>query len=253
MHDEFMLTFENLWVTFRARWCNEHELDGALAFTHDRVKIDFFHRVVQVNVDDSRMDELVADAIYLFQDKGLECAFTLSPLDHPAAFAKRLEHRGFFCGRLASAMIHCPTWTASPVRTVSKVNRSNESEYEIWADAICRSFGHPSEMKEVGGSVLITPEVRCYLARVDGATAGTTLLYSKFGIGNIDLVGTLPGDRRKGVASALIARAVADSQAIGNGWTSLEAMTGSDAERLYGRLGFRTAYHRHRYIKKCDV
>ena len=45
MHDEFMLTFEKLWVTFRPRWCNEHELDGALAFIHDGVKIDFFHRV----------------------------------------------------------------------------------------------------------------------------------------------------------------------------------------------------------------
>ncbi len=44
-------------------------------------------------------------------------------------------------------------------------------------------------------------------------------------------------------------RTVADSQAAGNRWTALETEAGTDAERLYARLGFRTAYRRHRYIK----
>ncbi len=253
MPDEFMSKFEKLWITLRAQWCDNHDLGGALAFSHDRVRIDFFHRVVQVNVEDARVDGLIDEVLQLFQDKGFDCAFTLSPLDRPAALAERLEHRGFTCGILASAMIYDPSETPSPVRTVVQVDVSDENEYEIWADVMCRSFSHPPGMREVGHSVLITPEVRRYLARVDGVPAGTALLYSKFGMGYVDLVGTLPEHRRKGVASALITQAVADSQALGNRWTSLETVSGSDAERLYERLGFRTAYHRHRYIKEYDA
>jgi len=95
--------------------------------------------------------------------------------------------------------------------------------------------------------VLLVPEVRCYLARVNGVPAGTTLLYSQFGMGYIDLVGTLPEYRHQGVASALLTQAVSDSQSLGNRWTTLESTTGSNAVRLYEKFGFRTAYNRQRY------
>ena len=113
---------------------------------------------------------------------------------------------------------------------------------------MCRGFGHDQTMGEVGRDVLVAPEVRRYLARVDGAPAGTTLVYSQFGMGYVDHVATLPEHRRKGVASAMVARAVADSQAMGNRWTTLETTTDSNAERIYQRQGFRIAYHRRRYI-----
>ena len=250
--DEFLSVFEKLWIAFRAEWCDEHDLGGALAFGHDRVKTDFFHRVVRVRVDDERVDRLVDDALHLFQDKGFDCTFTLSPQDRPLDLGRRLEGRGFERGILASAMMRDADRAPSPVPTVARVDVSDESEYEVWADVTCRCFGHPAEMGEVGRSVLVTPEVRRYLARVDGAPAGATLLCSRFDMGYLDLVGTLPEHRRKGVASALLRRAVADSQSLGNRWTSLEVVTGSDAERLYERSGFHTVYHRHRYTKVLE-
>ena len=79
MSDEYVSTFERLWVAFRAKWCQTHNLDGALAFTHDRVKIDFVHRVVQVEVDDSRADGLIDDALHLFKAKRFACALTARP------------------------------------------------------------------------------------------------------------------------------------------------------------------------------
>jgi len=57
-------------------------------------------------------------------------------------------------------------------------------------------------------------------------------------------VGTLHEFRQQGVASALMLKAVADSVALDNRWTTLETVTGSAPERLYQRLGFRTAYNR---------
>ena len=41
MPDELMTTFEKLWVALRAAWCDNHDLNGALAFSHDRAAMDF--------------------------------------------------------------------------------------------------------------------------------------------------------------------------------------------------------------------
>ena len=248
MPNEMMTTFEKLWITLRASWCDNHDLNGALAFTHDRGAMDFFHRVVQVNVDDAQVDRLIDDAIRLFQEKQYDCMFTLSPLDRPVDLGERLGKRGFTEGMLASAMVYDPPTVPPSPQTVAEINISPDDEYDLWADVMCRGFGHDQTMGELGRAVLIVPEVRRYLARVNGDPAGTTLIYSQFGMGYVDHVATLPGHRRKGIASAMVARAVADSQTLGNRWTALETTTGSNAERIYQRQGFRVAYHRRRYI-----
>ncbi|MEE3372013.1 MAG: GNAT family N-acetyltransferase [Planctomycetota bacterium] len=247
MHDEYVSTFERLWVTLRAKWCDTHSLSGALAFTDDHLKIDFFHRVVQVNVGDAQVDRLIDNALELFRSKRFACAFTLSPLDRPTALAERLEQRGFERGMQASAMTYEASAESSSLPAIVQAETSEADEYEIWSDVMCQSFAFPPAMGKIGRSVLVAPGMRRYLARVDGAPAGTALLYSQFGMGYIDLVGTLPRHRRKGIASALVAQATVDSATLGNRWTSLETTTGSAAEHLYKRLGFRTIYHRQRY------
>lgn len=247
MADDFTSTFEALWIDLRARWCDCHDLGGALALSHEEVKTEFFHRVVRVNVDVARVKGLIDDAIHHFQTKGFPCAFTLSPLDRPDSLADQLMQRGFVSGKQASAM-GCESPAALPAvdRAVS-VEVVPADAYGTWADLVCRSFQLPTAMGHIGRSVLIAPETRLYLARVDGMPAGTTLLHTAFGMGYVDLVGTLPEMRRKGVASALVRQAVADSVKMGNRWTALEVVSDSVAERLYRRLGFRVVHHRQRF------
>ena len=120
MSDEMMTTFEKVWVTLRAAWCDNHDLSGALAFSHDRAAMDFFHRVVQVNVDHPQVDRLIDDAIRLFQEKKYDCMFTLSPLDRPTDLGERLERRGFTEGMLASAMIYDSPTTPPSAETVAE-------------------------------------------------------------------------------------------------------------------------------------
>ena len=79
--------------------------------------------------------------------------------------------------------------------------------------------------------------------------AGIALLFSQADLGYVDFVGTLPEFRCRGVASSLVRRAVADSRQLGNRWTALESVTGGDTERLYQKLGFRSAYLRNRYMR----
>ena len=247
MSRDLTQTFEELWIDFRGRWCDNHDLAGAQAFSHELVKIVFFHRVVNVRVDDSDVDRLIDDAIQLYRERGFDCVFTLSPLDQPSHLGQRLVERGFTKGVLASAMVYAAPPVPPQLHSAAEVELSEEPEYDTWAEVMCRSFDHPQTMSVAGRSASLGPEVRRYLATVNGVPAGTTLLCSQFGMGYIDLVGTLPQYRHQGIASALVNQAVTDSQSLGNRWTTLEATTGSDAQRLYEKLGFSTAYHRQRY------
>ena len=145
MPDELMTTFEKLWVALRSSWCDNHDLDGALAFSHDRAAMDFFHRIVQVNVDDTQVDRLIDDALRLFQEKKCDCMFTLSPLDRPADLGERLERRSFTEGMLASAMVYDPSTVPPPPQTVAEIDVSPDGEYDLWADVMCRGFGHDAD------------------------------------------------------------------------------------------------------------
>jgi GNAT superfamily N-acetyltransferase len=247
--EDFMDAFENIWCSLRARWCDNHDLGGAHAFSHNLVKNGFFHRIVQVSVADDGVDRLIDDALRLYQEQHFDCMFTVSPKDRPEDFAEHLLRREFKEGIRSSAMIYDRPPDTPGVERMVQVRVIDRGEYDIWADVMCRSFEFAAEMGEVGRLALDSPDARCYLALVDGEPVGTTLLFSQSGMGYIDLVGTLPAHRRKSVASTLVMRAVKDSQALGNRWTSLESEAGGEIEGMYENLGFRSVYHRQRYTR----
>ncbi len=84
----------------------------------------------------------------------------------------------------------------------------------------------------------LAPACRLYLARLDGRPAGACDLFTAQGWGRIDSVVTHPALRRRGVATALIARAIRDSLAMGNEITYLFTDAGGAGEQVYTRLGF---------------
>jgi len=86
-----------------------------------------------------------------------------------------------------------------------------------------------------------------YLARLGQVPVGTAILYLGEQAAQILAVGTRPGYRRRGVATALVRRAIADFRARGRGVLFLDTWPGSGAERLYLRLGFQRAYIRTMY------
>ena len=257
MPDRFTSVFEKLWIGFRARWCNCHDLGGALALSNDHVRVPMLHRVVRIDVTETGVDTMIDSALDYFRARDFECAFTLSPLDRPSDLAERLERRGFSLAMQAVAM-RCDQVVQPVVPGSVRIEEQDPERYEDWADTMCRSFDFPDDVGALGRMVLDVPEVRLYLATVDGKPAGTTLLYSAYGMGCVDFVGTLPEYRRRGVASAMTARTVADSYAMGNRWTGLEVAAGSAAESVYRRIGFRPVHNRPRYVRStrrthCDT
>lgn len=83
-----------------------------------------------------------------------------------------------------------------------------------------------------------------YLATIGGRPAGTAILFQGEGAAQVLAVGTLPSLQGRGVATAILQRLIRDWQAAGRGFLFLDTDPGSNAERLYLKLGFVQAYVR---------
>ncbi len=88
------------------------------------------------------------------------------------------------------------------------------------------------------------PRVRAYVVRIDGHAVSRCILFSDDGIGRVEAVRTRAAYRGRGLASAVIRRAVMDSVECGNLLTYIYAEPGAGPQRIYHRLGFRTICQR---------
>lgn len=86
-----------------------------------------------------------------------------------------------------------------------------------------------------------------YMARFRGRPVGTACIYRGRGASQILAVGTLPGFRGRGIATAVVERVIGDWQSGTESILFLDARAGSSAERIYTRLGFRPLYLRELY------
>jgi GNAT superfamily N-acetyltransferase len=86
------------------------------------------------------------------------------------------------------------------------------------------------------------PGLRFWLARVDGTDAGFFSAWPGVeGVGMVEDLFTLPRFRRRGVARALVHRAVQDARARGAREVLIGADPGDTPKAFYARLGFRPA------------
>jgi len=81
-------------------------------------------------------------------------------------------------------------------------------------------------------------DVRFFATRAAGEVASYCELYSRDGIAQIEAVMTLPAHRRRGLASAVVVRALEESRAAGNELTFLVAEEADWPKELYRKLGF---------------
>ena len=118
-------------------------------------------------------------------------------------------------------------------------NETGAGEAREWIATVERGFGeddpywHGIIEREARYSAC-----RLYLATWSGRNAGACDLFVLGEWARLDSVGTLPEFRRRGVASALVRRAIADAENGGVRVLYLFTEAGSDAERLYRKCGF---------------
>jgi ribosomal protein S18 acetylase RimI-like enzyme len=120
---------------------------------------------------------------------------------------------------------------------------SHEALVAVWAEAN-RSEGHIDDESVIdqlaeGKRVLASAiDVRLFGAHADGEIGAYCELYSLGGTGQIENVLTLERHRNRGLAQALVLKALATSRAAGNDLTFLLANRDDWPKELYRKLGF---------------
>jgi len=206
-----------------------------------------FNFACKVDAGESSKESVIDYVVDAFRAKGLAPHFQLWSITRPSDFGVDLWQRGFQEDGELDVMVWKKPGTAAAPADVRVRPATGSADTEAAVDLVLRGFDFPLAWKDILLSSLgeEASEVagQTFLAEVDGLPGGVaTLVRTGEGIAGIYSVATLPAYRRRGVATALSLRCIEASQGAGDEVLTLQVLRGSDAQRLYERLGFETAY-----------
>ena len=187
-------------------------------------------------------DELVAELEPIFSEARLAHRKVSVDDELGAALAPQFLRLGWKVEELVVMPHRGPT----PDIDTSVVEEVGWDELEpVWAEGI-RASPEIQDEEEVRQLVAaqhrrrIAADVRYFAARIDEAVASYCELFSRDGTGQIESVMTLEPFRGRGLAKAIVTRALAESRAAGHDFTFLVAEADDWPKALYRRLGFET-------------
>jgi GNAT superfamily N-acetyltransferase len=228
------------------------DIGYATLFSNRRIPFTAYNLAYRVNAAEFETDKLIKEVVRHYTSIGVNPCFALSPATRPPTFVNSLLNAGFKLALEEDAMVYkgeSKDFKAIP--DVSVVS-NDRSLLDVWTDVNMKGFGFPSVFRDallaMFGKASQYEGTKSYLGYYQGKPAGVCGLISFNNVGGIFSVGTLPEHRRKGVATALLQKAIIDSMSIEDSLLYLITTKGSDAERLYTSLGFEVAYTYRRYI-----
>ena len=246
---------QDLW--WRLEWHRVHAMRGIGGQVEDRGNVVLvlnpnlpakgFNFACKVDAGGTSKDAVIEYVTKAFRRNGLVPHFQLWSITRPDDFGVDLWQRGFQEDGELDVMVWKRVPGAEAPRTVSVRPVRGEADMATAVDLVIEGFGFPSEWKDVMLSSL-TDEAedvsgQTLLAELDGETVGVAaLLRTGDRITGLYSVATAPGFRRRGVATALTLRCIESFQKSGDEVLTLQVRSGSDAQRLYEKLGFETAY-----------
>jgi GNAT superfamily N-acetyltransferase len=139
---------------------------------------------------------------------------------------------------------------------VEEVGTFDEDLWQVVRQAV-RMFGISDEATldqalALERDVMLPAGRRWFAARDEGTVVGLASLTVLEDLGFVDLVATFPHARRRGHATALTHRALAEAGNVGAAPTYLLAEPGAAAVQLYERLGFERVTHVASWITPLD-
>lgn len=137
------------------------------------------------------------------------------------------------------------TSTRTMAMPVDELRPVDSSRLEL-GDADLGEFWRLAEVEGLVADLRPAAAARFYVARQDGENAATLMTFDHDRDGGIYMVGTVPAARRRGLATALSALAVAEAGERGCTTASLQAT--EMAERVYARVGFRDLGRFEEYV-----
>lgn len=143
------------------------------------------------------------------------------------------------------------------------------ASWEAWLDAVVTGFAHPDPVpggpahesfprEVIAGAMadlVCVPGFARYLAELDDAASGRVLaggasLRLSGGVAQLCGSATLPGLRRRGVQSALLAQRLADAAAAGCKLAVVTTQPGSKSQRNAQAAGFSLLYSRAIFVRE---
>ena len=246
---------QDLW--WRLEWHRVQAMRGLGGTVEDRGNVVLvlnpnlpakgFNFACKVDAGESSKEQVIDYVVEAFRAKGLTPHFQLWPITRPPDFGVDLWQRGFQEDGELDVMVWKKPASLRPAPEVEVRAVSGRADTEAAVDIVLRGFGFPLDWKDV----LLTslgeePDQvvgQTFLAEVGGRPVGVAaLVRTGEGIAGIYSVATLPEARRRGVATALSLRCIEAYQDSEDEVLTLQVLRGSDAGRLYERLGFETAY-----------
>lgn len=196
-----------------------------------------------------------------YRSRGAPTQIELCPLAY-GDLAARLCARGYvleaFESELGLLLTPFPTLPELAVT----ITHATPDQNDLWTRVVSEGFvaceplvGGAPEGKELTTEQMIDmmsqfghPQIRRYLAWVDGEPAGGGAAWTHEGVLGIFGTSTLPQFRRRGVQAAISSHAMQDARDIADLAIATTA-PGSTSQRTFERLGFRVLYTRAVFVR----
>jgi ribosomal protein S18 acetylase RimI-like enzyme len=224
-------------------WADYHDVGGALVITSE-APVTGLNCVLDFTATERQVAYLLDMGFALLRAFDRPPAVELTPLDRPLALDKQLAARHLRRNGGSLAMVHAgeiagaaanpevDVWTATPddARTFAEIHAAGG-----WAKKL--------SLRTTLGAMLDEGNT-FYIAHIDGQPAGTLhVLCDEDHVAGIYALSTVRAQRRRGVARALMLRAIADARNAGCDLVCLGTdVANGGAQRLFGSLGFETLY-----------
>jgi GNAT superfamily N-acetyltransferase len=216
-----------------------YDVAGASFVTHERIPVPRFNFVVVGNVGADRQTSFFESALDHYFQRALRPTFRV-----PAPAASHVDAGLRRFGFRARSAPHSLLWTRAGGRPTRASGPMVRLATRDDLDAITALWMAERERPEFRRSLDVLwshpnegERVIPLLAEVDGVPVGGGVVYVYDGVAGLHGVATIPGSRGRGVASALVTRALGLSELETLGAVVL-AVDSPAAERPLGALGF---------------
>lgn len=246
---------QDLW--WRLEWHRVQAMRGVGGTVEDRGNVvvvlnpglpsKMFNFACKVDAGETSKDEVIDYVVDTFRKRDLVPHFQLWTITRPTEFGVDLWQRGFQEDGELDVMVWKREGEIARPKGVRVRPALRDGELNAAVDLVVQGFGFPSEWADVLKKALAEDagelEGHTFLAEVDGTPAGVvSLVRTGDGIAGLYSVATLPPFRRRGIATALSLQGIHAFRETGDDVLTLQVARGSEAQRLYEKLGFETAY-----------
>jgi GNAT superfamily N-acetyltransferase len=209
------------------------------------VPSDTFNAVCHAYLDGADADGRIAGAIQHFRTRRLPFSWWVGPTSRPDDLGERLIAHGLALAEAEVAMAlnlcRAPEPAAVPPDLEIRVAATRTDLLE-YAAAEAANWDPPDGLvlevfaRAAAGTLGPGSPARYHIGHVGGRPVAASECYLAAGVAGIYGVVTLPGVRRRGYGTALVAAALRTAQA--EGYTVAVLQAGAQGLRIYERLGF---------------